>query len=93
VCGSGTSLNGATGQCEIDCASDLDDRRMEEAQQGAPETAVEAIGFLANNPAYLAKLRNLKMDEEATDSTTDLMKQLLSLFGRPALAQDERASA
>ena len=65
----------------------------EEAQQGAPEPAVEAIWFLANNPAYLAKLRNLKTDEEATDSTTDLMKQLLSLFGRPALAQDERASA
>jgi len=68
---------------------------MEEAQQGAPEPAVEAIvhGFLDNNPAYLAKLRNLKTDEEATDSTTDLMKQLLQLFGRPALAQDERASA
>ena len=114
ACGSGTSLNGATGQCEaslgegtaveggkvvIACSGNrrLDEyegaQGPEEAQQGAPEPAVEAIWFLANNPAYLAKLRNLKTDEEATDSTTDLMKQLLSLFGRPALAQDERASA
>ena len=107
ACGSGTSLNGATGQCEaslgegtaveggkvvIACSGNrrLDEyegaQGPEEAQQGAPEPAVEAIWFLANNPAYLAKLRNLKTDEEATDSTTDLMKQLLSLFGRPALA-------
>ena len=85
----GAAYDPASGKCEIICPSS---RRMEqEAQADAPESAADAIvdGFLAQNPAYLAKLRNLNTDEEATD----LMKQILPHFGRPALAQDERASA
>jgi len=90
LAGNGVVYNSTSGKVEIACPPS--DRRLEEgAQEGAPEPAVEAIvdGFLAQNPAYLAKLQHTQLDGE----TAKLMKDLLQLFGRPALAQDERASA
>jgi len=93
VCSPGTTFDTYWGVCEIDCSYNNSDpnsdpnsnRRLEQEAYGVQEPpAVEAIvdGFLADNPESLAKLQHTRLDGEITE----LMKELLQLFGRPALA-------
>jgi len=95
-CGPGTLANSATNQCEIECASSS--RRMadvtaaEEEVSDTPAAREVIRRFLKSKPALAARLgiESDQVDDELLDHVEQLQQQL---FGQPALASGERASA